>query len=179
MNSVKITKNIFQRWSRIWPLLFGFCAISTRLPEERMGVTKKSVPQRIPVKITKKKTGEELICKNFGVNGILETITDLFSCVLFFLFPPFAGQPCSSPLLGTFPLNSALFCRTKGTVHSSERGSFIGENQKGTAGRGRQKKCHDNLRHVTTICDILWQFPSLYSIDINVIKRHKLSYNLS
>ena len=38
-----------------------------------MGVTKKSVPQQIPVKIakknTKKKTGEELICKNFGVNG--------------------------------------------------------------------------------------------------------------
>ena len=32
-----------------------FVAISTRLPEERMGVTKKSVPQRIPVKITKKK----------------------------------------------------------------------------------------------------------------------------
>ena len=38
-----------------------------------MGVTKKkSVPQRIPVKITKKyknKTGGELICKKFGVNG--------------------------------------------------------------------------------------------------------------
>ena len=51
----KNCKNIFQRWSRIWPLLFGFCAISTRLPEEPMGVTKKkSVPQRIPVKITKK-----------------------------------------------------------------------------------------------------------------------------
>ena len=41
INFVKITKNIFQRWSRIWPLLFGFCAIST--------------PQRIPVKITNKK----------------------------------------------------------------------------------------------------------------------------
>ena len=41
INFVKISKNIFQRWSRIWPLLFGFCAISTRLPEERMGVTKK------------------------------------------------------------------------------------------------------------------------------------------
>ena len=40
-----------------------------------MGVTKKkSVPQRIPVKITKKitkKPGGELICKNFGVNGNL------------------------------------------------------------------------------------------------------------
>ena len=38
-----------------------------------MGVTNKSVPQRIPVKITKKKykkkPGGELICKNFGVNG--------------------------------------------------------------------------------------------------------------
>ena len=39
-----------------------------------MGVTKiKSVPQRIPVKITKKitkkKPGGELICKTFGVNG--------------------------------------------------------------------------------------------------------------
>ena len=37
-----------------------------------MGVTKKSVPQRIPVEITKKNTkkkGGELICKNFGVNG--------------------------------------------------------------------------------------------------------------
>ena len=41
INFVKITKNTFQRRSRIWPLLFGFCAISTRLPEERMGVTKK------------------------------------------------------------------------------------------------------------------------------------------
>ena len=41
INFIKITKNIFQRWSRIWPLLFGFCAISKRLPEERMGVTKK------------------------------------------------------------------------------------------------------------------------------------------
>ena len=38
-----------------------------------MGVTKKkSVPQRIPVKIAKKKkTGGELICKNFGVTGSL------------------------------------------------------------------------------------------------------------
>ena len=54
INFVKNTKHIFQRWSRIWPLLFGFCAISTWLPEERMGVTKKSVPQRIPVKIKKK-----------------------------------------------------------------------------------------------------------------------------
>ena len=41
-----------------------------------MGVTKKNRwPQRIPVKITKKKlqkkkTGGELICKTFGVNGI-------------------------------------------------------------------------------------------------------------
>ena len=42
INFVKITTNIFQRWSRIWPLLFCFCAISTRLPEERMGVTKKN-----------------------------------------------------------------------------------------------------------------------------------------
>ena len=41
--------------SGIWPLLFGFCAISTRLPEERMGVAKKkSVPQRIPVKMLQK-----------------------------------------------------------------------------------------------------------------------------
>ena len=45
--------------------------------QERMGLTKKkSVPQRIPVKITKKnkkkkkkKPGGESICKNFGVNG--------------------------------------------------------------------------------------------------------------
>ena len=41
MNFVKFTRNIFQRWSRIWPLLFGFCAISK--------------PQRIPVKNYKKK----------------------------------------------------------------------------------------------------------------------------
>ena len=38
-----------------------------------MGVTKKSVLQRIPVEITKtnfpKKKGGELICENFGVNG--------------------------------------------------------------------------------------------------------------
>ena len=33
--------------------------------------------------------------------------------------------------------------------------NFIGENQKGTAGRGRQKKRHDNLRQFTTFCDIL------------------------
>ena len=42
------------------------------------------------------------------------------------------------------------------------------ENQKGTAGRGREKKCHDNLRqtsrHFTTTGDILSQFPSLCSI---------------
>ena len=37
---------------------------------------KKSVPQRIPVKITKKnykkKPGGELVCKNFVVNGMYE-----------------------------------------------------------------------------------------------------------
>ena len=39
---------------------------------------------------------------------------------------------------------------------------FLGENQKGTAGRGREKKVtticdkrHDNLRHFRTTCDIL------------------------
>ena len=45
INFVKITKIIFQRWSRmlrIWPLLFGFCAIST--------------PQRIPEKLQKENT---------------------------------------------------------------------------------------------------------------------------
>ena len=44
-----------------------------------MGVTKKkSVPQRIPVKITKKykkNPGGELTCKNFGVNGVQESTT--------------------------------------------------------------------------------------------------------
>ena len=56
--------------------------------------------------------------------------------------------------------------------------------KRGRAGRGRDKKIvttscdkrHDNLRHVTTICDILWQFPSLCSIDI---KRHKSPSNSS
>ena len=57
INFRKNYKKYFQRWSRIWPLLFGFCAISTRLPEERMGVTKKkSAPQRTLIKITKKNT---------------------------------------------------------------------------------------------------------------------------
>ena len=43
-------------------------------------------------------------------------------------------------------------------------------------------KRHDNLRHFMTTCDILWQFPSLSSIDIKrhksslvVISRHKMS----
>ena len=60
---------------------------------------------------------------------------------------------------------------------------YIGENQKGTAGRGREKKCHDNLRKTTrqfttftTICDILWQFSSLCSIDINC---HKFVINVT
>ena len=35
-----------------------------------------------------------------------------------------------------------------------------------------KKKRHDNLRQFTTFCDVLWQFPSLYPIDI---KRHKTS----
>ena len=57
INFVKITKNIFQ---------------PTRLPEERMGVTKqkKSVATTNSRTNYKKKPGGELICKNFGVNGI-------------------------------------------------------------------------------------------------------------
>ena len=47
-----------------------------------MGVTKKSVPQRTPVKITKKKKNtkkrEELICKKFGVNGNFVGFTGIF-----------------------------------------------------------------------------------------------------
>ena len=67
--------------------------------------------------------------------------------------------------------------------------AYVGENQKGTEGRGREKSVtticdrrHDNLRHVTTICDILWQFPSLYSIEsltLNVINRHKIRHKMS
>ena len=47
-------------------------------------------------------------------------------------------------------------------LHVENVTELIGENQKGTAGRGRERnvtticdKRHDNLRHVTTICDIL------------------------
>ena len=58
-------------------------------------------------------------------------------------------------------------------VHLFQPISFA-ENQKGTVGRGREKKhvttiCdkrQDNLTTFTTIGDILWQFPSLCSIDI-------------
>ena len=56
---------------------------------------------------------------------------------------------------------------------------------KGDGGTGTaKKKCHDNLRQTSrqftilyfaTICDILWQFLSLCSFDINVIKLHKSS----
>ena len=56
---------------------------------------------------------------------------------------------------------------SRNSVHTPE----ICENQNGTAGRGRQKH-HDNLRHVTTLSDIIGQFPSLSHIDI---KRHKMS----
>ena len=73
------------------------------------------------------------------------------------------------------PAHSTAYYRREATVPNWPL-ALIGENQKGTAGRGREKKCHDNLRqtsrHFTTICDILWQFPSLWSIDI---KRHKTS----
>ena len=55
----------------------------------------------------------------------------------------------------------------------------VGENQKGRReGDGKKNvtticdKRHDNLRHFTTTCDILRQFPSLCAIDI---KRHKTS----
>ena len=51
INLVNITKNIFQCWSRIWPLLFAFCATST--------------PQRIPVKKKYKKTGRGIDLQKF------------------------------------------------------------------------------------------------------------------
>ena len=57
-NFVKVTKDIFQ---------------STRLPEERMELQKKSVAatnsRKNYKKNYKKKNGRELICKKFGVNG--------------------------------------------------------------------------------------------------------------
>ena len=53
----------------------------------------------------------------------------------------------------------------------SKRGRREGDGKKKNVTTICDKR-HDNLRHVTTICDILWQFPSLYSIDI---KRHKTS----
>ena len=40
-------------------------------PRSAWELQEKSVPQRIPVKITKKKPGGELICKKIGVNGRL------------------------------------------------------------------------------------------------------------
>ena len=44
-------------------------------PRSAWELQKKSVPQRIPVKLQRKNykkiTGGELICKNFGVNGII------------------------------------------------------------------------------------------------------------
>ena len=59
----------------------------------------------------------------------------------------------------------------------------IGEGQKGTPGRGREKKRHDNLRHVTTISDIFStrhdNFRQFFDVCLFahvteiVIKRHK------
>ena len=52
----------------------------------------------------------------------------------------------------------------------------IGENQKGTAGRGREKKCHDNLRQTsrqfTTFYDNLRHF---MTISVSLFHWHKTS----
>ena len=74
-NFVKITK-IF---SSVDPESGHSCLVFVQYPRDSprtarsaWELQKKSVPQRIPVKITKnypKKPGGELICKKFGVNG--------------------------------------------------------------------------------------------------------------
>ena len=74
INFVKITKKIF---SSVDPESGHSCLAFVQYPRDSprsaWGLQKKSVPQRIPVKITKqnykKKPGGELICRNFGVNG--------------------------------------------------------------------------------------------------------------
>ena len=54
--------------------------------------------------------------------------------------------------LRLLPQRSCPFhCETKGRFRK------IGENQKGTAGRGREKKCHDNLRQTSR------QFATFYN----------------
>ena len=73
INFVKITK-IF---SSVDPESGHSCLVFVQYPRDSprsaWELQKKSVPQRIPVKITKKitqtKPGGELICKNFGANG--------------------------------------------------------------------------------------------------------------
>ena len=57
---------------------------------------------------------------------------------------------------------------------------------KGDGGKGREKKCHDNLRQTsrqfTTCHDNLRHFMTISvssSIDINVIKRHKIRHKMS
>ena len=84
-------------------------------------------------------------------------------------------ERCPKACLWPLRLRPSILC-----VLGKALGQQIPKKTKGDGGKGTGKKnvttiCdkrHDNLRHVTTICDILWQFPSLCSIDI---KRHKTS----
>ena len=87
INFVKLTKNNFQ---------------STQLPEERMGVIQKKIGgcNEFPKKFTKKKfTGGELICKNFGVNG-MQLPTNSRS----------RSKNCSESVFFSFPMATARWC---------------------------------------------------------------------
>ena len=82
---------------------------------------------------------------------VLSQSTTPFACTLGNLYPHSTEHWILNPLITGVELKSIV----KQVWASEISSGFIGENQKGTVGRGREIKCHDNLRHFTTTCGIL------------------------
>ena len=81
-----------------------------------------------------------------------------------------ARPPLRAPYGCTWVSSLMFFCRFSLLLQ------FFGESQKGTAGRGREKKCHDNLRQTsrqfTTFYDNLRHF---MTISVSLFPWHKTS----
>ena len=87
----------------------------------------------------------------FGTINIVKLQTDSLQSTFLCMFSCEQGQTSGSNKKCCGGIRFVIITETISKINVPR--NYFGENQKGTAGRGRQKKTHDNLRHFATFYD--------------------------